>query len=124
MRALGTPFVPSHSEERRLILEVDAIPRIGGQFFSGQARSLGLGPLLHLLDFDQANLPLNSFLDRPHDTNAMRMTLLVIQLITWASWRWRWADAPFASTENLSAIRFKKSMSAWPAGIDHCPISI
>jgi hypothetical protein len=47
------------------------------------------------------------------------MTLLVIQLITWALWRW--ADA---CLDRKTAIRFKKSASAWPVGIDHCPISI
>jgi len=65
-----------------LILEIDAIPGIGGQFFSGQARSFGLEPLLHLLDFDNANLPLNPLLDRPHEYKCDKMTLLVIQLIT------------------------------------------
>ena len=32
--------------------------------------------------------------------------------------------ALFASTENLSAIRFKKTTRAWPSVTDHCPIPI
>jgi len=83
-----------------LILEIDAIPGIGGQFFSGQARSFGLGPLLHLLDFDNANLPLNPLLDRPHEYKCDEMTLLVIQLITQAL-----GDGPMLRLHRLKTSR-------------------